>query len=84
MLLDTENINTLKEDIGHDSECQEEKKEGFVTLFLKNLLSRIYPIGVYCLYKTGLPLKLQLHSMLKANNPRIAQIFARLHVQSLF
>ena len=30
----TKNINTSKEDAGHDNACQEEKKEGLITLFL--------------------------------------------------
>ena len=38
-------------------------------------------IGVYCLYRTGLPLNL---CMLKAKNPRIAQISAHPHVQPPF
>ena len=29
----TKNINTSKEDAGHDNGCQEEKKEGLITLF---------------------------------------------------
>ena len=66
------NINRLKEDTGHYSVYQEEKKGGLITLFLKNLLSRIYPIGS--------PLKLRMHSMLNAKNPRIGQIFAYRHV----
>ena len=34
----TKNINTSKEDAGHDNGCQEEKKEGLITLFLRKWL----------------------------------------------
>ena len=35
------NINTSKGDSGHDSEYQEEKKEGLIALFLTNWLPRM-------------------------------------------
>jgi len=44
----TKNINMSKEDAGHDNGCQEEKKEGLITLFLRNWPSWLFMLFHMC------------------------------------